>query len=254
MSLVILLSGIGAAVAAALIFRYMRSRAEALRLLLDPDTKYTVPLIEKEEISHDTRRFRFGLPSPEHVLGLPTGQHIYLVATVNGQLVPRPYTPVTSDQHHGYFDLVVKVYFKNVHPKFPEGGKMSQHLDAMQIGDTIQVRGPSGLIRYQGRGTFAIKPDKKSAPAPYRATEIAMIAGGTGITPTAADCAPRVQRPAGQDPLLADLRQPDGRRHPAAARARAGGQGAPGSLPALLHCGPGQGRLDARVWASSAPT
>lgn len=183
MSLVILLSGVGAAVAAALIFRYMRSRAEARRLLLDPDTKYTVPLIEKEEISHDTRRFRFGLPSPEHVLGLPTGQHIYLVATVNGQLVPRPYTPVTSDQHHGYFDLVVKVYFKNVHPKFPEGGKMSQHLDAMQIGDTIQVRGPSGLIRYQGRGTFAIKPDKKSAPAPYRAAEIAMIAGGTGITP-----------------------------------------------------------------------
>lgn len=75
------------------------------------------------------------------------------------------------------------MYFKNVHPKFPEGGKMSQHLDAMQIGDTIQVRGPSGLIRYQGRGTFAIKPDKKSAPAPYRAAEIAMIAGGTGITP-----------------------------------------------------------------------
>ncbi|CAN7939296.1 unnamed protein product [Ixodes hexagonus] len=183
MALVILLSGIGAAVAAALIFRYMRSRAEALRLLLDPDTKYTVPLIEKEEISHDTRRFRFGLPSAEHVLGLPTGQHIYLVATVNGQLVPRPYTPVTSDKHHGYFDLVVKVYFKNVHPKFPEGGKMSQHLDGMQIGDTIQVRGPSGLIRYEGRGAFAIKPDKKSAPVPYRASEIAMIAGGTGITP-----------------------------------------------------------------------
>lgn len=37
--------------------------------LVDPNTKYALPLIEREEISHDTRRFRFALPSPEHVLG-----------------------------------------------------------------------------------------------------------------------------------------------------------------------------------------
>lgn len=37
--------------------------------LVDPNTKYALPLIEKEEISHDTRRFRFGLMTPEHVLG-----------------------------------------------------------------------------------------------------------------------------------------------------------------------------------------
>lgn len=152
-------------------------------LLQDPDTKYTVKLIEREEISHDTRRFRFALPSADHTLGLPTGQHIYLIATVNGQIVLRPYTPVTSEKHHGYFDLVVKVYFRNVHPKFPEGGKMSQHLESMSIGDTIQVRGPSGLIRYEGRGKFLIKPDKKSPPQTYLASEIGMIAGGTGITP-----------------------------------------------------------------------
>lgn len=183
MSFVILLSGVGAAVVALLIYRIMKSQYRAPKLLEDPDTKYTVKLIEKEEISHDTRRFRFGLPSPDHVLGLPTGQHIYLVATVNGQIVPRPYTPVTSDKHHGYFDLVVKIYFKNVHPKFPEGGKMTQHLEGLNIGDSIQVRGPSGLIRYEGKGVFAIKPDKKSPPNIYRASEIAMIAGGTGITP-----------------------------------------------------------------------
>lgn len=38
-------------------------------LLEDPQAKYALPLIEKEEISHDTRRFRFGLPSKQHVLG-----------------------------------------------------------------------------------------------------------------------------------------------------------------------------------------
>ena len=42
--------------------------------LVEPNTKYALKLIEKENLSHDTRRFRFELPSSEHVLGLPTGQ------------------------------------------------------------------------------------------------------------------------------------------------------------------------------------
>lgn len=45
-----------------------------------------------------------------------------------------------------------QVYFKNVHPKFPEGGKMSQHLESLKIGDTIDVRGPNGLLEYKGQG------------------------------------------------------------------------------------------------------
>lgn len=46
--------------------------------LVDPNTKYPLPLIEREEISHDTRRFRFGLPTPEHVLGKFVMQIMYL--------------------------------------------------------------------------------------------------------------------------------------------------------------------------------
>lgn len=45
------------------------------------------------------------------------------------------------------------MYFKNVHPKFPEGGKMSQYLENMSIGDFIDVRGPNGLLVYEGKGT-----------------------------------------------------------------------------------------------------
>ena len=37
------------------------------------------------------------------------GQHVYLSTKVNGSLVVRAYTPVTSDEHQGYVDLVVKV-------------------------------------------------------------------------------------------------------------------------------------------------
>ena len=42
--------------------------------LEDPNTKYALKLIDKQIVSHDTRRFRFELPSPQHILGLPTGQ------------------------------------------------------------------------------------------------------------------------------------------------------------------------------------
>ncbi|XP_033882887.1 NADH-cytochrome b5 reductase 3-like isoform X2 [Acipenser ruthenus] len=134
-------------------------------------------------ISHNTRRFRFALKSPDHVLGLPIGQHIYLSARINGDLVERPYTPVSSDDDKGYVDLVVKIYYKNVHPKFPDGGEMSQYLESLRIGDAIDFRGPSGLLVYQGKGKFAIHLDNKSDPAISTAKQIGMIAGGTGITP-----------------------------------------------------------------------
>ena len=145
--------------------------------------KYSVPLIEKEIVSHDTRRFRFGLPSSEHVLGLPTGQHISVSTTINDKLAIRSYTPVTSDDDKGYFDLVVKVYFSNVHPAFPNGGLLSQHLESMNIGDKINVRGPNGHLIYKGRGKFAIRSSAKAPHEVKQYSKVGMIAGGTGITP-----------------------------------------------------------------------
>ena len=66
-------------------------------------------------MTHDVRRFKFLLPTKDHVLGLPTGQHIYLSAEIDGVPVVRPYTPVSNDdEHHGYFELVIKVYFKGL--------------------------------------------------------------------------------------------------------------------------------------------
>lgn len=40
---------------------------------------------------------------------LPAGQHIYLSARIDGNLVIRPYTPVSSDDDKGFVDLVIKV-------------------------------------------------------------------------------------------------------------------------------------------------
>lgn len=142
-----------------------------------------IPLIRKEILSHDTRKFVFGLPAG-HVLGLPTGQHISLrfKDPATGKWVQRSYTPVSDNSTVGEVQLVIKVYEANVHPKFPEGGKMSFHLDSLKIGDTIDMRGPKGHMEYIKGGNFHVKPLGK--PKEHRqAKQIMMIAGGTGITP-----------------------------------------------------------------------
>jgi len=43
----------------------------------------------------------------------------------------RPYTPVTTEDTIGYFDLLIKVY--------PEGN-MSKHIDSLKVGDSLDVR------------------------------------------------------------------------------------------------------------------
>jgi len=48
---------------------------------LPPSLPPLPQLIEREELTHNTRRFRFALPSAKHVLGLPVGQHISLKYT-----------------------------------------------------------------------------------------------------------------------------------------------------------------------------
>jgi len=144
---------------------------------LDPKKVQRVPLAEKIVVSHDTRIFRFALPSKSMRLGLPTGMHIFLRAKINGSLVMRPYTPLTDDSTLGHVDFLVKVYFKGVHPKFPDGGAMSQHLESLEIGDTIDVKGPLGEIVYGGQGVFT------HTGREHRVKRISLIAGGTGLTP-----------------------------------------------------------------------
>ncbi|XP_060525609.1 NADH-cytochrome b5 reductase 3 isoform X2 [Cylas formicarius] len=182
--------GIGVVVTTFVLYRLYSSKSEkkgkgkAKKVLLeDPQAKYKIPLVAKTVISHDTRNFRFGLPSKEHVLGLPVGQHVQLSARVGDDLVIRSYTPVSSDDDHGYVDFVIKVYFKNVHPKFPDGGVLTQYIESLKIGDTIDIRGPSGRIQYVAPGTFSIKKMRKDPPTIVKVGRVNLIAGGVGITP-----------------------------------------------------------------------
>ncbi|CAH8540767.1 unnamed protein product [Heterobilharzia americana] len=111
------------------------------------------------------------------------GNHVYFSAKINGNLVVRPYTPVTLDSQKGYVDFVIKVYKANVNPRFPNGGVMSQYVANVPINGFIDVRGPSGNLEYKGCGLFHIKPDARSAPNPMKVKRVNMICGGSGITP-----------------------------------------------------------------------
>ncbi|KAJ7965621.1 Nitrate reductase [Quillaja saponaria] len=144
---------------------------------LIPREKIPCKLISKASISHDVRLFRFALPSEDQVLGLPVGKHIFLCASIDGKLCLRAYTPTSTVDEGGYFELVVKIYFKGVHPKFPNGGTMSQYLDSLSLGSFMDVKGPLGHIEYTGRGKFIVHGKHKFAK------KLAMLAGGTGITP-----------------------------------------------------------------------
>ncbi|CAL9148305.1 unnamed protein product [Musa hybrid cultivar] len=126
---------------------------------LDPQNFKDFKLVEKNQLSHNVAKFRFGLPTPTSVLGLPIGQHISCRGKDNvGEEVIKPYTPTTLDSDLGYFELVIKMY--------PQG-RMSHHFREMRVGDYLSVKGPKGRFKYQVGQVRAF----------------GMLAGGSGITP-----------------------------------------------------------------------
>jgi len=126
--------------------------------VLDPKVWKEFPLEAKIIISHNTALYRFALPKKSDVLGLPIGQHISVAAEIDGKDIVRSYTPTSSDDDLGHFDLLVKSY---------EKGNISRYLSLLKIGHKVRIRGPKGQFKYR----------------PGLCKHIGMIAGGTGITP-----------------------------------------------------------------------
>lgn len=54
---------------------------------------------------------------------------------------------------------------------------MSQYLNELKIGETIDFRGPSGRLNYNGNGHFQVKKLRKDPPKPVKAKRVGMIAG-----------------------------------------------------------------------------
>jgi cytochrome-b5 reductase len=120
-------------------------------------------LKEKTVISHNVAIYRFNLPTPNSILGLPIGQHISIGAAIaqpdgSSKDIVRSYTPISGDHQPGYFDLLIKSY---------PTGNISKHMAGLAVGQTIRVKGPKGAFVY----------------TPNMVRHFGMIAGGTGITP-----------------------------------------------------------------------
>jgi len=74
--------------------------------------------------------------------------------------VIRPYTPISTNNVRGCFDLLIKDY---------GGAGLSHHLcHTLQVGETIDFQHTALNVKMQ---------------APFQATNIIMLVGGTGITP-----------------------------------------------------------------------
>ncbi|KAI6132678.1 NADH-cytochrome b5 reductase [Pisolithus croceorrhizus] len=139
-------------------FIYLKFASPKRKPVLDPKVWQEFTLKEKIVVSPNTAIYRFALHHPDDVLGLPIGQHISISAEINGKEIVRSYTPTSSDDDLGHFDLLIKSY---------EKGNISRYVSLLKIGDKVRVRGPKGFFKY----------------SPTLAREIGMIAGGTGITP-----------------------------------------------------------------------
>ena len=98
----------------------------------------------------------------DNEFGLHVGGHVLFKATFptsehpEGELVTRKYTPISQVHEKGVVEFPIKIYRRNVHPKFPEGGKMTQYLETLKIGDKVEIEGPRGSLEYLGKGNFKI--------------------------------------------------------------------------------------------------
>lgn len=143
----------------AALIAYVLLSSKKEKTALKKDEFQEFPLIQKIVLSKDSAIFRFGLADENTVLGLPIGQHIQIQAEIEGKKVMHSYTPISLDQDSkGYFDLLIKIY---------PLGKLTPYIDSLELGQTINVKGPKGFYNYQ----------------PNMMKHLCMVSGGTGITP-----------------------------------------------------------------------
>ncbi|KAK5937478.1 NADH-cytochrome b5 reductase [Knufia obscura] len=120
----------------------------------------SLKLIEVESYNHNTKKLKFALPDEDMTSGLPVTSAVITKYKGPSDEKPtiRPYTPVSDENDKGHMDLLIKVY---------ENGPMSTHLHNMAVGQSLDVKGP--IPKYPWTEN---KHD-----------HIALIAGGTGVTP-----------------------------------------------------------------------
>lgn len=162
---------VGAAAAAAAAVAMLTNKAEAAARpsALDANEWRSLKLVHKEQLTSTadpTYLYRFEFPDAKQPAGLPVASCLLTRAPIGSikddgtqTMVIRPYTPISKPSEVGHLDLAIKVY---------PAGKMSQHVNNLKIGETLDFKGP----------LMKLSLDKiKEHP------QIGMVAGGSGLTP-----------------------------------------------------------------------
>lgn len=112
-------------------------------------------------MSADTKVFTFATPDESKPLNLPTCACILAQGgkDSDGNPFVRPYTPISTNAMVGEFELMVKIY--------PEGN-LSQHMNKMNVGDTMEFK----HIKFNVKRQY-----------PFGVKSVGMLVGGTGIAP-----------------------------------------------------------------------
>ncbi|GAA5858973.1 hypothetical protein JCM8547_007182 [Rhodosporidiobolus lusitaniae] len=131
---------------------------------LSPDEFRAFPIEKIEKYNHNSSIFTFTLPDGTSS-GLTVASALVCKAAEEGAClndkgkpVIRPYTPTTAPNVEGKLELIVKHY---------KGGAFTEYLFGLKEGDKIAFKGPI--------------PKHPWKPNQYES--VAMIAGGSGITP-----------------------------------------------------------------------
>ncbi|CAL5872980.1 uncharacterized protein PFLUO_LOCUS7249 [Penicillium psychrofluorescens] len=155
---------VGAAGVGIGLWRYYGSAAELKerpKVFVGGDQGWVdLKLASVENLSSNTKRFRFEFEDKEAVSGLHVASALLTKFQPEGAEKPviRPYTPTSDEETPGYLDLVIKSY---------PNGPMSEHIHSMNPDQRLSMKGP--LPKY-----------------PWEANKhdhVCLIAGGTGITP-----------------------------------------------------------------------
>ncbi|DAZ92631.1 TPA: hypothetical protein N0F65_007691 [Lagenidium giganteum] len=128
------------------------------KVALSPSEFRSFKVSEVETLTHNTKRLRLGLPSKDHETGLDVASFLLAQANINGENLMRPYTPTNLSEEKGYLELVVKGY---------PTGKVSKHIVELNVGDSLQIKGPMPKFKYEANM--------------YK--KVGLVAGGSGLTP-----------------------------------------------------------------------
>ncbi|GMM51909.1 cytochrome-b5 reductase [Starmerella bacillaris] len=125
---------------------------------INPQSFTDLPIKETKFVSHNVKEITLELPADNTLGGKVAYMVLFKHIGENGKPIIRPYTPISEPNALGEAVFTVKAY--------PEG-KMSPYLHSLKVGDKISVKGP--IQKYN----LEQNQHKK----------IALLGGGTGITP-----------------------------------------------------------------------